>query len=131
MYEKPKLLDLVRRSLRQRNYSYSTEKTYTSWIKRHIVFHKMRHPLRCNGLHIPVLYTLIVISRIGGVKMNIWGQIVNTMSLGLFFLSQAFGGSTGLVIVTLLCIIRLEYPRLEIVYSHKSHLCIQYSSRTT
>jgi YidC/Oxa1 family membrane protein insertase len=39
--------------------------------------------------------------------MNIWGQIVNILSLGLFFFSQAFGGSTGLAIITLSCVIRL------------------------
>ena len=44
MAKKPKLIDQVRNSLRQRNYAYSTEKTYISWIKRYIGFHKMRHP---------------------------------------------------------------------------------------
>jgi YidC/Oxa1 family membrane protein insertase len=39
--------------------------------------------------------------------MNIWGQIVNTLSLGLFFLSQSYGGNTGMAIITLSCIIRL------------------------
>jgi site-specific recombinase XerD len=44
MSNKPKLLDQVRNSLRQRNYSYSTEKTYISWIKRFILYHDKRHP---------------------------------------------------------------------------------------
>jgi len=44
MSNKPKLLDQVRNSLRQRNYAYSTEKTYISWIKRFILYHDKRHP---------------------------------------------------------------------------------------
>lgn len=42
--KKPKLLDRVRLSLRQRNYSLSTERTYASWIKRFILYHDKRHP---------------------------------------------------------------------------------------
>ncbi len=44
MSNKPKLLDQVRNSLRQRNYSYRTEKTYIGWIKRFILYHNKRHP---------------------------------------------------------------------------------------
>ena len=44
MSNQPKLLDQVRNSLRQRNYSYSTEKIYLSWIKRFILYHDKRHP---------------------------------------------------------------------------------------
>ena len=42
--QKPKLLDRVRNSLRQRNYAYSTEQSYTNWIKRYILFHNKKHP---------------------------------------------------------------------------------------
>ena len=34
--KKPKLLDRARNSLRQRNYSYKTEKSYVNWMKRYI-----------------------------------------------------------------------------------------------
>jgi YidC/Oxa1 family membrane protein insertase len=51
--------------------------------------------------------------------MNIWGQIVNTVSLGLFFLSQAFGGSTGLAIVTLSSIIRLALLPITITVQRR------------
>jgi YidC/Oxa1 family membrane protein insertase len=53
--------------------------------------------------------------------MNIWGQIVNTMSLGLFFLSQTFGGSTGLAIITLSCIIRLALLPITIPVQRRMH----------
>ncbi|MFV1949610.1 MAG: phage integrase N-terminal SAM-like domain-containing protein [Anaerolineales bacterium] len=39
MSDKPKLLDQVCNSLRQPNYSYSTERTYISWIKWFILYH--------------------------------------------------------------------------------------------
>jgi integron integrase len=40
----PKLLDQVRTAIRLRRMSYSTEQTYTDWIKRFIIFHNKRHP---------------------------------------------------------------------------------------
>ncbi len=40
-----RLLDQVRVEIRSRNLSYSTEKTYMSWIARYIRYHRMRHPL--------------------------------------------------------------------------------------
>lgn len=39
-----KLIDKVRREIRRRNYSYSTEKHYCRWIKRFVHFHKLNHP---------------------------------------------------------------------------------------
>lgn len=41
---KPKLLDRVREAVRVRHYSPRTEEAYVSWIRRFIVFHRMRHP---------------------------------------------------------------------------------------
>lgn len=42
--QKIKLLDQVRIELRAKHYSLRTEKSYTSWIKRFILFHNKRHP---------------------------------------------------------------------------------------
>lgn len=39
-----KLLEKVRQEIRRRNYSDSTEKSYTDWIKQFIRFHNMKHP---------------------------------------------------------------------------------------
>jgi len=39
-----KLLEKVRQEIRRRNYSYSTEKSYTNWIRRFIKFHNLNHP---------------------------------------------------------------------------------------
>ncbi len=42
--QKPNLLDRVRHAIRVRHYSTFTEKAYVTWVKRFIVFYKMRHP---------------------------------------------------------------------------------------
>lgn len=41
---KRKLLDRIKREIRRRNYSYSTEKTYCQWVVRYVRFHKLTHP---------------------------------------------------------------------------------------
>ena len=40
----PRLLDQVHVAIRARHYSWRTEKAYTGWIKRFIIFHGKRHP---------------------------------------------------------------------------------------
>lgn len=42
--QQPKLLDLVRQRIRYKHMSYRTEQAYCGWIKRYVIFHKMRHP---------------------------------------------------------------------------------------
>jgi integron integrase len=42
----PKLLDQLRQAIRMRHYSYRTEKAYTHWVKRYILFHHKRHPVQ-------------------------------------------------------------------------------------
>jgi len=39
-----RLIEMVRRRLRERHYSRRTEETYVEWIRRFIVFHGRRHP---------------------------------------------------------------------------------------
>jgi integron integrase len=41
---KPKLLDQVRSAIRTRHYSRRTEKAYVAWVRRFVIFHRMRHP---------------------------------------------------------------------------------------
>jgi hypothetical protein len=36
------LLDEMRRTMCRRHYSIRTERSYCSWVKRYILFHKMR-----------------------------------------------------------------------------------------
>jgi integron integrase len=39
-----KLIDQIRDTIRLKQYSYNTEKTYVHWVKRYILFHNKRHP---------------------------------------------------------------------------------------
>ena len=41
---RPKLLVQLRRALRLRHYSGRTEQAYVQWVRRFVVFHRMRHP---------------------------------------------------------------------------------------
>lgn len=45
---KSKLLQQIRQEIRRRNYSYSTEKSYCSWVIRFIRFHNLKHPINLN-----------------------------------------------------------------------------------
>jgi integron integrase len=44
MDHKPRLLDLVRQTIRLKHYSIRTERAYVDWIRRFILFHNKRHP---------------------------------------------------------------------------------------
>ena len=63
MSNKPKLLDQVRNSLRQRNYSYRTEKIYAGWIKRFILFHNKRHPKEMGEKEIGEYLTYLAVEK--------------------------------------------------------------------
>ncbi|MBC8236742.1 MAG: integron integrase [Helicobacteraceae bacterium] len=52
MEVKRKLLDLVRDKIRFKHYSYSTERTYTHWIKHYILFHHKKHPIEMGKIEI-------------------------------------------------------------------------------
>lgn len=42
--KRPRLLDRVRATMRTMHYSRRTERAYTGWIRRYILFHGKRHP---------------------------------------------------------------------------------------
>ena len=77
MSDKPKLLDQVRNSLRQRNYAFSTEKTYISWIKRFIIFHEKRHPKDMGEKEIEAYLTHLAVDR--KVSPKTQGQALNAI----------------------------------------------------
>jgi site-specific recombinase XerD len=58
-----KLLDYVRREIRRRNYSYSTEKHYCRWIKRFIRFHNLNHPENLREKEIVKFLNYLAVSR--------------------------------------------------------------------
>ncbi|RLD00278.1 MAG: integron integrase [Chloroflexi bacterium] len=59
----PKLLDQVRHKIRRLNYSYSTEKTYLSWIQRFILFHDKRHPREMGEVEIEEYLTHLAVDK--------------------------------------------------------------------
>jgi hypothetical protein len=50
--QRPKLLDRVRQTFVENNYSPVTSNLYIKWIKRYIIFHKKVHPSFLNEKHI-------------------------------------------------------------------------------
>ena len=56
---RPKLLDLVRHTIRMRHYSRRTEVTYVHWIRRFIVFHHKKHPSTMGGPEIAAFLSLL------------------------------------------------------------------------
>ncbi|HCD57379.1 MAG TPA: recombinase XerD, partial [Halieaceae bacterium] len=48
----PKLLDQVRRHMRDAGYAWKTEKTYIHWIRLYILFHGKQHPASLSDAHI-------------------------------------------------------------------------------
>jgi integron integrase len=49
---RPRLLDQVRDAIRRKHYSLRTEQSYSHWIKRHILFHRKRHPAELGASHV-------------------------------------------------------------------------------
>jgi integron integrase len=52
-----KLLDQLHDAIRIKHYAYSTEKTYTHWAKRYILFHNKRHPAEMGAPEIEAFLT--------------------------------------------------------------------------
>ena len=60
---KPKLLDRLRYAIRRMHYSYKTEKSYVAWVKRFILFHKLRHPKDMGAKEIEEFLTYLAVER--------------------------------------------------------------------
>ena len=59
----PRLLDRVRGELRVRHKSPKTEKAYTAWIRRYILFHDKRHPADMAEPEITAFLTHLAVKR--------------------------------------------------------------------
>ncbi len=77
---KPKLLSLVRATIRRLNYSTQTEKSYIYWIRHFIYFHKLKHPKNMGGKEISDFLTYLA------VKRNVSPATQNQALCGLVFL---------------------------------------------
>ena len=47
-----KFMEEIRRTMRLHHYSFETEKSYTQWIRRYIIFHNKQHPRDLGAKHI-------------------------------------------------------------------------------
>jgi integron integrase len=59
----PKLLDQVRELIRLRHYSHKTERTYISWIRQFILFHKKRHPAEMGHVEVTAFLSHLATDR--------------------------------------------------------------------
>lgn len=60
---KPKFMWLVRSKIRTMQYSYKTEQSYTSWIKRYIHFHQLTHPDQMGSREVTSFLTHLAVNR--------------------------------------------------------------------
>jgi len=58
-----KLLDQVRQRIRLKGYSIRTEKSYTEWIRRYILFHGKQHPKEMGKREIEAFLSHLAINR--------------------------------------------------------------------
>ncbi|OQY16711.1 MAG: integrase [Anaerolineaceae bacterium 4572_32.2] len=86
MNDKPKkLLDQVRDTIREKQYSIHTERAYVNWIKRYILFHKteqgsVRHPKEMGSAEITAFITYLA------VEKNVAASTQNQALSALLFL---------------------------------------------
>jgi integron integrase len=67
----PRLLDQVHAAIRARHFSWRTEKAYTGWIKRFIIFHGKRHPANLGEAEVTMfLSTLATRDRVSSSTQN-------------------------------------------------------------
>lgn len=68
---RPRLLVQLRRALRLRHYSPRTEQAYAHWVRRFVVFHRMRHPADLGDAEVSAFLTdLAVRGRVSASTQN-------------------------------------------------------------
>lgn len=82
--QKTKLLDQVRDELRVKHYSSRTEKSYTGWIKRFILFHNKRHPNEMGADEIRAFISNLA------VKENVSSSTQNQALQAILFLYKEY-----------------------------------------
>ena len=75
--KRSKFLDHVRKVIRTNHFSYSTEKTYISWIYRFIIFHDKRHPNEMGGKEIEDFLSNLAVER--KVSASTQNQALNAL----------------------------------------------------
>lgn len=78
----PKLLDRVRQACRVRHFSIRTEDAYHDWVKRFILFHKIRHPDTMREPEVNAFLTHLAVAR------NVAASTQNQALSALLFLYE-------------------------------------------
>jgi len=81
-----RLLDQVRNQIRAKHYSLRTEQAYVAWVRRIVIFHDKRHPLRMGGPEIERFLTELAVTR--GVSAATQNQALAAL---LFFYLEVLG----------------------------------------
>lgn len=87
---KPKLMDSLRESLRSRHYSRRTEQTYCHWVRRFILFHKVRHPAEMAEPEINTFLTHLAVKE--KVRASTQNQALSAL---LFLYRHVIGREVG------------------------------------
>src|SRR5262245_22410404 len=74
---KPRLLDLLRETVRARHYSRRTEKAYVAWARCFIIFHGKRHPLEMGGPEVSKFLTSLAVD--GQVAASTQNQALSAL----------------------------------------------------
>jgi len=73
-----RFLDQVREIIRSSQFSYSTEKTYISWIYRYIIYHRKKHPGEMGGKEIAQFLTYLAVER--KISASTQNQALNALA---------------------------------------------------
>src|SRR5918992_6185560 len=66
-----RLLEIVRRAMRERRYSERTQRAYLGWIRRYVLFHGRRHPRDMSAEEVRAfLSDLAVAQRVSASSQN-------------------------------------------------------------
>lgn len=71
-------LDRVREVIRTNQFSYSTEKTYVSWIYRYSAYHNWRHPAEMGGKEVAEFLSYLAVQR--KVSASTQNQALNALA---------------------------------------------------
>ncbi len=104
-----RFFDRFRRYIRSQNLAWKTEKTYCSWVKRYILFHKKRHPENLTRLDVESFLHDLAVNR---------NVAVNTQRAALNALSFLYNRFLDLPLGELEFTGAKKSPRIPVVFSH-------------
>lgn len=82
----PRLTDEIRRQIRVRHYSFSTERSYVYWTRAFVRFHDMRHPRVMGATEVEAFLSHLATAR------NVSASTQNQAKAALLFLHKTVLG---------------------------------------